>query len=667
MAEGKKEKELFDKFMCWCTTGRGDLEKSIGDAETKISELGSDIKEATAALAQMKSDLAGAQSGKSEAISTLKKATALRAKEAGEYAKASSDYNTNIAAMKKAIAAIEKGATGFLQTSTASVLRRLTITLDLTPTDRDVLTSFLSQGQGQELGYAPQSGEITGILKQMLDTMEKDLSDTTAAEDAAKANFEEQSAALTKEIKALTNKIETLLVRIGDAGVELVNMKEDLDDTSKCLMEDQGFLAELQKSCSTKQADYEERSKTRAEELLALADTIKILNDDDSLELFKKTLPTPALLQQTVSSRTVRHQALKVLQRALGGQKDFRLKLIETALKGKGTFDKVIKLIDDMVTLLGKEQVDDDNKKEYCENLIDKTEDEMKELDHTVADLEQAIEERKGQIATLTDEIAALTKGIAELDKAVAEATDTRKEEHEDYVETMAADNAAKDIIGIAKNRMQKFYNPKLYVAPAKRELSEEERITLNMGGTLAPTVDPNMGTIAGTGVTALAQKEAPPPPPETFGAYAKKSEASGGVMSMMDMLVADLDKEMQTMQVDEKNAQEEYEDFMKDSAAKRADDSKSIAEKENAKAAAEAEVLSMGEEHTTTVNEAMSKGEYLKDLHADCDWLVQNFETRKAARAGEVDALKKAKAVLSGADYSLVQTSTQKRLRARR
>merc|ERR1719247_700265 len=147
----------------------------------------------------------------------------------------------------------------------------------------------------------------------------------------------------------------------------------------------------------------------------------------------------------------------------------------------------------------------------------------------------------------------------------------------------------------------------------------------------------------------------------------AKKSEASGGVMSMMDMLVADLDKEIQEMQVEEKNAQEEYEEFMKDSATKRADDSKSIAEKEKAKAGAEAEALSMGEEHTTTVNEAMSKGEYLKDLHADCDWLLQNFDTRKQARAGEVDALKKAKAVLSGADYSLVQTSTQKRLRARR
>merc|ERR1719399_1174692 len=114
----------------------------------------------------------------------------------------------------------------------------------------------------------------------------------------------------------------------------------------------------------------------------------------------------------------------------------------------------------------------------------------------------------------------------------------------------------------------------------------------------------------------------------------------------MMDMLTADLDKEIQTMTVEEKEAQKEYEEFMAASAAKRAADAKSITEKEAAKAGLEAEMEA-----------AMAKGEQLKDLHLECDWLLENFEVRKEARAGEVDALKKAKAVLSGADYSLVQT----------
>merc|ERR1719238_2074147 len=102
-------------------------------------------------------------------------------------------------------------------------------------------------------------------------------------------------------------------------------------------------------------------------------------------------------------------------------------------------------------------------------------------------------------IATLTDEIAALTDGIVALDKQVAEATEQRKEENTEFTTKLAANNAAKELILFAKNRMQKFYNPKLYKPPPKRELSEEERITLNMGGTLAPTNPP--GGIAGTGV----------------------------------------------------------------------------------------------------------------------------------------------------------------------
>merc|ERR1719456_1335742 len=203
---------------------------------------------------------------------------------------------------------------------------------------------------------------------------------------------------------------------------------------------------------------------------------------------------------------------------------------------------------------------------------------------------------------------------------------------------------------------MNKFYNPKMYKAPPKRELSEEERITVNMGGTLAPTAPP--AGIAGTGVTALAQA-APPPPPETFGAYTKKGEESTGVIAMMDMMVADLDKEITEVEVEEKEAQKEYEQFIKDSAAKRAQDAKSIEDKEGTKADLEAKLLKDEESKTVTMKEAMATHEYLAEVHADCDWLLTNFETRKEARPGEVDALTKAKAVLSGADYdSLLQRS---------
>merc|ERR1719421_1025794 len=208
----------------------------------------------------------------------------------------------------------------------------------------------------------------------------------------------------------------------------------------------------------------------------------------------------------------MRQQALMALRKG-GAARDYRLSLIATALhSGKMSFEKVIKMIDDMIALLGEEQTTDDEKKAYCEAELDKAEDELKELEHKAEDLTKAIDDDKESVAKLAEEIAALEDGIKALDKAVAEATAQRKEDHEVYVETMAANNAAKDIIAIAKNRLNKFYNPKMYKPPAKRELSAEDRIAVNMGGPMAPTNPP--GGIAGTGVAALTETGVAPPPP---------------------------------------------------------------------------------------------------------------------------------------------------------
>jgi len=669
-AEGKAEKELFDKFMCWCSTGADDLEASIDGGETKIPQLEAKIKEMEALIAQLKAEIAKAKEDRDAALKAIASLKIERKKGAAAFKKAQEDLLTNIAAMKKAIAALEKGMAGsFLQTSAASLLRQMTMSFNnIRDSDRDMLSAFLAGGQGEDVGYAPQSGEIVGILKQMLDTMISQLKDVEGDEKEGVLNFELMLKAKLKLVDTLTKAIEDKLMRLGELMVELTQVKEDLDDTGKALVEDKKFLADMDDICAKKKKEWELRCKMRSEELLALADTIKILNDDDSLELFKKTLPSASLLQVTVSNSAVRQQALTALHafRGKGKNKDYRVSLISMALRnGKVSFDKVIKMIDDMVKLLGEEQIGDDAKKKYCEAELDKTEDELKEVDHQIEDLEKAIEDTTEAIATLTDEIKALEEGIKKLDKSVAEATETRKEEHDDFVQELAANTAAKDILGIAKNRLNKFYNPKLYKPPPKRELTEAERITVNNGGTLAPTAAP--GGIAGTGVTVFAQVDgAPPPPPETFGAYKKQGAANGGVMAMMDELEAELDKDIQEGKIDEKNAQEEYEEFIADSAEKRAEDAKAIEDKIAAKAGAEVDLQKMTEEKKEKTMESMSKAETLKDLHGACDWLLENYGTRKEARAGETEALKKAKAALSGADYALVQR-TSRRLRTTR
>merc|ERR1719480_755666 len=257
-------------------------------------------------------------------------------------------------------------------------------------------------------------------------------------------------------------------------------------------------------------------------------------------------------------------------------------------------------------------------------------------------------------ISTLSSEIEALEDGIKKLDKSVAEATESRKEEHDDYVESLAANTAAKDLLKFAQNRLNKFYNPKLYKAPPKRALSEEDQIVVNMGGTLAPTAAP--GGIAGTGIGLAQVDVAPPPPPEANLAYKKSGQSSNGVIALIDLLVADLDKDIQTSEVEEKDAQKDYETLMQDSSDKRALDSKAITDKSAAKAETETQLEADEDTKKSKMFEAMETAKYIGGLHEECDWLLKYFDARKAARTGEIEAMGKAKAVLSGADYSLLQ-----------
>merc|ERR1719313_637821 len=562
---------MFDKYMCYCKTSGGDLQASINSATTKVPQLESDIKEGEAKKAQLDEDIKQHQVDRSAAKAAMAEATTLREKEAAAYAKEAAKDAANIAAVAKATTAIEKGMGGaFLQTSAANILRRLA-----QERQEQDLVAFLSSSSD----YAPASGEITGILKTMHDEMEKDIADQDAAEKAAISAYEALMASKTKEVNALTKALEQKMTRVGELAVEIVQMKNDLGDTAAALIEDKKFLADMEKNCDKKSAEWESIVKTRNEELLALADTIKVLNDDDALDLFKKTLPGAAsFVQVTETESAARAKALSTI-RSVQHLDRPHLDFIALAIQGKKIgFEKVIKMIDEMVVTLKTEQNDDDHKKEYCAAQFDQADDKKKSLERALSDLETAIADAKDGIATTQDEIKALEKSIKALDKAVAEATEQRKEENEDFQALMASDSAAKEILGFAKNRLNKFYNPALYKPPPKRELTDEDRATL------APTEAP--GGIAGTGVTVLADVSAhgvakPPPPPEAPGAFKKKSEESNGVIAMIDLLIKDLDKEMTVAKAEEKDAQEDYEQMMKDSADKRADDSKSLEDKE--------------------------------------------------------------------------------------
>jgi len=674
--EGIDEKVLFDKFMCYCKNGDKDLGESIAAANNKLSTLPSEIEAANGKLAQFKDDVKQNQEDHRAVKKALAEAKGIREKEAKAFAAEKTEFDSTISAVKKAVTAIEQGVSdGFLQTGAAQVLRKALEQGDIQEPDRSELGSFLSENQDSEYAH---SGEILGILKQMADAATMNRAEAIGNENAAIKSYEQVIAARTEEIEALTLSIERKMKWIGELGVELVGMKADLDDSTTGLAADKEFLANLEKNCKIKTAEFKEGSTLRATELVALADTIKLLNDDDALDLFKKTLPSAgasSFMQMLESTRSLRLRAVSLVRRArrkAGRHHRPTWDFLILALSGRrsmtrSVFDKVIGICDGMIKELKKEQQADDDKKEYCASQLTLAKGKKGSLGRTLKDQEGEIEKAKDAIAELGEEIAALEAGIIKLDKSVSAATRQRKEENEEFQSVMSANSKAKNLLVFARKRLNQFYNPSLIEVSTQQDAADAGEVE-SAGHAAEASVanaeeeeedddgttdDAESSEVMFVQVAAHASRidGAPPPPPETRDAYAKKSEEATGVLQLVGVLINDLEKDIAAAKADEKNDQADYETMMQESAMKRTEDSKALSGKAEAKADVEKALSDHTEKNKDTKSELMATEKFLMSLKSECDFLIQNYDMRKKARAGEIDALVKAKEVLSGAD----------------
>merc|ERR1719201_2703100 len=194
----------------------------------------------------------------------------------------------------------------FLQTAAGLKLKDIVSAMadNLDVDDKEIMVSFL---QGD---YAPQSGQIVGILKNMKDEMEKDIGEAKAAEESAVASFGELKAAKNKEIAATTEAVESLTKRSGELAVSVVQNKNAAEDAEEEAADAAEFLTNLKKTCADKEEEFNTNQATRAQEVEAISAAIAILNEDDALDLFKKTLKTP---------KTVVTQEVAFLQKRISG------------------------------------------------------------------------------------------------------------------------------------------------------------------------------------------------------------------------------------------------------------------------------------------------------------------------------------------------------------
>ncbi|CAE6913415.1 unnamed protein product [Symbiodinium sp. CCMP2456] len=621
--DGKKEADLYEKFECYCKGTIEELQKSIQQAESNpLSQ--ADIDEKKAEVESLQQEVTKLKEDRLAEEESLKAAQAQRNKEHDNFVAEVTEETQVVSTIDQASAAIggtTETPTSFMQITDSKgqvprLLRLLEGDLRLDSADKRRAAAFL---QGDRSAADP--GMVVGMLSGIKDETMEEIQTENQTEEEAVETFTGVKKSKKVEISTLLNQFERKMKRIGELKVEVVNLERQLAEQGSSLEDDKQMLAEVQKSCAKKAEDWEKRQAARQEEQLALQETIKILNSDESLDLFRKR--STSLIQLSSGREKVRREALRLLRGAKSGSNP-ELNFLALALSGrKADFTKILKKIDGMVSLLEKEQEDDKSKKSYCGEEFRTTEDKSKSLDSKIKSLKAGLAEKKQAVAKLSEDIKALQSGVTALDESVAKASENRKAEHEEFQESMSSNSATIDLLSLARDRLNKVYNPTMVAETTTK--SPYDLSLLQMSSKVAQ------------------------PPPTFEGGYQKNNEGSNGVLKMIDTLASDVEKEMTVAKTEEADAQEDYQKTVEDAAKKREADLALATRKAAEKSEVESDVSDDKKDVDGKKKQLAATQRYTADLHQECDWLLQNFDLRAQARTEEKESLIRAKTVLGG------------------
>jgi len=634
--ELEDDKAVNELMTCWCKSNDGEKAAAIEAGKAKIAELEASMGAGAARIAELKQKRKETLDEVNADHKALSDATGMRMKENKEFQASETDYLEAIDAAKNAIVVLGKHNSAASLTQLKSAARRLLDarvsqmvdnTRAVSKANVNVLRSFLHNAESATSflaipgmqSYAPQSGQIFGILGQMKEDFEVNLSEAQKSEAKALAEFQTLKAAKEDEIATGKKLIVSTDAQIADTQEQFAQEAKQLEDTQKQLALDTEFLANLKEKCATHDADYDKRVKDRLTEIDAVSDTIQILNSDESFEAFDKQVAPVFIQTAAVASQQFRRQqAVSVLQRAAQSSGSAQIALLAASAQ-LDAFTKVKALIDKMVAELATQQKDEVAKRDWCIDELNSNKrstaaayDQKESLQTQIADLTKTIEK-------LTNDLDASKAAVAELMNQMKRASETREAENADFQTTVNDHRVMSMILTKALDRMKQVY--------ALLQQRQPGAPHIQTSGT---HTDPGNG-------------------PAKFKKY-DKNAGGGRVVAMLEEVLADTRKTEDQAMASEQDSQSAYENFMKDSNKSIKQTQQAISDMTGSRASAKEE-LSMAKTNLgQTVNELESLSNTNGDLHKSCDFVLQNFDARQAARAAEMDALNEAKNILSGA-----------------
>jgi len=632
--EAEEDEEIYDKMACWCETNDKEKTKAIADAEAKIADLTTKIEELTASSSRLGAEIKNLEKEVAQNQEALDKATAIREKQLAEFNAEEKDLLESISALKAAIVVLSKHHGGALTQLPRSRMLSVAATVQhqlqvhaallqgvLTPSEKKLAAAFAQSPEDYfdaqptfKQSYAPQSGEIFGILKQMKATFEENLSQSQKEEMANQKAYEDLKLAKEDEIAAGQAQIDSKTQELATAEASLAQAKEDIEDTRNSLAADEQFLMMLKEKCSMTDKEWEERQKTRQQEMEAVSKALAILSGDDAHDLFTRTF-NPALLQADSNANSARRaKASKLLSAVAARLHNPRLATLAYQVR-LDAFTRVKKAIDDMIAELLQEKADEIKHKDFCTEEFNQNQLQTEKKEREKSDLVSKIETLEMDIEALAKAIEGLKAEIAEMQVQLKRAGEDREKENKEFQMTVADQRETQKLLTAALNVLSEFYGKKSKAVLVQR------------------------------------QEPAGPPPPPGFEAY-KKNAASGGVMSMLQQIITDA-KAMEAETIrSEEDAQKAYEDFVKETNASVEAKSKEIVDKSEIKAKKETDLVEAKEAKEAVMLELEQLSNYNAELHQSCDFILKNFEIRQTARDEEVEALRQAKAILSGAKF---------------
>jgi septal ring factor EnvC (AmiA/AmiB activator) len=546
----------------------------------------------------------------------------MRQKDLAEFNEDEKDLITSISSLNGAVTALSKHHSSFMQLSSSVKIShlispRMLDRASLSAAQREQVAAFLQQPAGFQ-SYAPASGQIFGILEQMKETFETNLAEAQKEESQSVADFEQVKAGKLAEIASGKKMIDSKTQELAQTEEDLAAAKQNLADTTDALTADQKFIADLKVRCANADAEFESRSKARNLELQGVAETIAILNSDEAHELFSKTV---SFVQVSVSAERSRRSTAAAALRAAAKRTGSEMLIAMASTVTLEAFKEVKEKIEEMMEELKQQQKDDVKQKDFCVAEFNENEKQTVLGQDTMSDLTAEIETLTATLDTLKKELAAADAEIKDTKLQMTRASEDREAENAEFQQTVADQRAAQQILTLALNRMKEVYG--------KKGL----RGDYVLAQAAAPT-DP--------GAEA-------PPPPEDFKEYGQ-NEGGNGVIGMIQSVI-DESKETEADAIrSEADATASYEEFFKNANASIKALIKSVADKREKYAQGDARLIRAKAEQSQTLKDLESLNEYKGQLHKSCDFMLKNFDEIQEKRGEEIEALRQATAILSGA-----------------